>query len=454
MICQNILKHIINKQFFLWVCILQTFLIVFISGCKKRDDLISLNTGTIEPTDLFYTDTLTVLSSTVREDSIPSRMSSNQQLAGKMNDPLFGMSESSIYTQVRLAILNHIIDVGSGADSAFIYLTFTSEIASYGNLNSTQNLSVYELNADIDAAKTYYSTDSITYLPLEIGSFSGTFNLTDSIPVKDSVMRNTAPGIKISLTKDFANKLINAAPGDINTQASFANYLKGICIKPTGNPASGEGAVVGFNFKAASTQIHVYYDGNKHINYLIDSAAVKFSQYKFSQQPANISLQKNNPLLNYDTTYVQALTGAKTFFQFPNLFSLANNNKIFIHKAELIIPVYKDAINSKYKAPTRLLLNQPDEKTRINLPIIDLFSSENTYGGKYDESLGQYKFTITRHIQDLFDSYLNNGDNFNFGLYLTNTIDLPITAARVLIDSRKSNPIEQKLRLTIIYSKL
>ncbi|MCO6494534.1 MAG: DUF4270 family protein [Bacteroidetes bacterium] len=429
-------------------------MIVFQSGCKKRDDLISLNTGTIEPTDLFYTDTITVLSSTVREDSIPTRMSSNQQLAGKMNDLLFGISESSIFSQVRLAILNNPISPVTGADSAFIYLTFTSEIASYGNLNSTQHFSVYELNADLDASKTYYSTDSISYNQTEIGSYSGSFNLVDSVRVKDSTFSNTAPGIKIALTKDFANKLINAGPGDVNTQSSFANYIKGLCIKPTGNPASGEGAVVGFNFKAVSTQIHVYYDGDKHINFLLDSAAVKFSQYKFSQQPANITIQKNNPLLNFDTTYVQALTGAKTFFRFPNLFSLAKDNKIFIHKAELIIPVYKDVISSQYKAPTRLLLNQPDELTGRNLPLIDLISSESTYGGKYDVALGQYKFTITRHIQDLFSSYLNDGDNFNFGLYLTNTIDLPITASRILIDTRKSNPIEQRLRLVIIYSKL
>lgn len=448
------MKHLIKKQSFIWVCILQTLLFVFTSGCKKRDDLISLNTGSIEPTDLYYTDTLTVLSSTIREDSIPSRMSSNQQLAGKMNDPVFGISEAAIYTQVRLATLNNLIEAVNGADSAFIFLPFTSTIATYGNLNSTQQFEVFELDADLDATKTYYSTDSVLYKPTSIGTYSGIYNFSDSVMVKDSVVRNVLPGIKIYLSNEFANKLIDAGPNNINTQSSFVSFMKGVCIKPIGNPAAGEGAVVGFNFKANAAQIHVYYDGNKHANYLLDSAALKFSQYKFSQQPAEISVQKGLAAGNFDTTYVQALTGAKTFFRFPNLFSLANNEKIFIHKAELVIPVFKDLVTTNYKAPTRLLLNQPDEKTGRNLPLIDLITSESTYGGIYDEARGQYKFTITRHIQDVYSAYFNHGDDFNFGLYLTNTIDLPITPARVVIDARKDNPIEQRLRLIITYSKL
>jgi len=441
----------VNKKLFIGVCLLQTLL--FITGCKKRDDLIALNTGSILPTDLFIVDSLSIASSTVREDSIPSQMLSNQQLAGKMNDPLFGVSEASIFTDVRLVSVGSGINATTGADSAFLFLTFTSDIAQYGNLNSNQEFTVYELSEELDRTKTFYSTDSVLYNPTPIGSYTGTFNLKDSLSIKkDTTTSRVAAGIKIQLTKDFANKLINATANDVITEASFRSYLKGICIIPTGNPSSGQGAIVGFNFNNKATGIHVYYDGGKYANFLTDSACRKFSQYKIASQADNITYQKNNPSETFDTTFVQALTGAKTHFRFPTLFSLVEDQNIFIHKAELIIPVYKDAISTLYRAPSRLLLTQPDETTGRNLNIIDIFSS--SYGGQYDAISGQYSFVITRHIQELFKSYVVNGDDFNFGLYLTSTIDLPITPARILIDTRKDKPINEKLRLVIMYSKL
>lgn len=430
---------------------LQTLL--FITGCKKRDDLIALNTGTILPTDLFIVDTLTVNSSTVREDSIPSQMLSNQQLAGRMNDPLFGISEASIFTDVKLISTGTAINAVTGSDSAFLYLTFTSDIAQYGNISSNQEFTVYELTEELDRTKLFYSTDSVLFNPLPIGSFSGIFNYSDSLSIKkDSTTIKVSPGIKIQLTKAFADKLINASATDVLTESDFRNYLKGICIKPSGNPSSGQGAIVGFNFNTSATGIHVYYDGGKYANFLTDSSCRKFSQYKIASQPDNITHQKGNPTQAYDTTFVQALTGAKSHFRFPTLFSLVEDQNIFIHKAELIIPVYKDAISTLYRAPSRLLLTQPDELTGRNLNIIDIFSS--SYGGLYDEITGQYSFVITRHVQELFRSYVVNGDDFNFGLYLTSTIDLPITPARILIDSRKAKPINEKLRLVIMYSKL
>lgn len=440
-----------NNKWIFGVCFLQTLLIL--NSCKKRDDLISVKGGTIVPAELYFTDTLTVDCRTVREDSIPSRTSTHQLLVGKMHDPLFGISKATTYTQIRLNQLNNLIDKGTGVDSAYLYLAFTSEVTRYGNLQSVQNINLYELNEGFSNTKTYYSSDSLSYSNTSVGSFSGVYNYKDSMVMVDSIKKKLSPGIKISLTKEFAEKLLDADVNAIRTQADFANYIKGIAIKATGNPAAGEGAVVAFNFKSPSTRIIVHYNSNKFANFVIDSSALMFTNYQITQQNPAILAQKQQTNGHFDTCFVQAMGGAKAYFTFPSLYSLAQNEKLFIHKAELILPIYKQASGGNYPPPTRLLLTQPDEKTRLNLPIIDFISSSN-YGGTYDSIQGQYKFGITRHIQDIYRSFTEDNDTFNFGLFLTPTIDLPITPARVLIDSRRNKPSNEKLRLVIIYSKL
>jgi hypothetical protein len=121
-----------------------------------------------------------------------------------------------------------------------------------------------------------------------------------------------------------------------------------------------------------------------------------------------------------------------------------------------VIPVIKNTITDVYHAPLRLLVNQPDiQNNNMNLGIEDFFVSPMDYDGVYNETKGTYTFGITRHVQKLFNSYVRDQDDFNNGIFITPTLDLPITPARVLIDaSRNGLNNTEKLRLIILYSKL
>ncbi len=446
-----------KKNNLLWVCIfLQT--LIFLSSCKKRNDEIALGDDTVLPSDLIYTDTLTVLASSIDEPGVPTDRL-QQFLVGRMNDPILGISQSSIFTQIRLSALSNLINMGSGIDSAILLLNFTSEIANYGKLESSQSLSVFELSNPFNASDAirYYSYDSILTFPVAIGSYTGTFNVKDSIKVYEgSTFVNKPPGLKINLTKAFAEKLLSAGANDISTQANFKQYLYGICIKPSGNPSSGEGAVAGINLNNTNSRIRVYYDGGKEVDFLIEEGDRKFVKYDFENQPAFLTTQKANPELHYDTTVVQALTGAKTHLRFPTLFNLIADGPILIHRAQIVIPVIKNTITDVYHAPLRLLVNQPDiQNNNMNLGIEDFFVSPMDYDGVYNETKGTYTFGITRHVQKLFNSYVRDQDDFNNGIFITPTLDLPITPARVLIDaSRNGLNNTEKLRLIILYSKL
>jgi hypothetical protein len=439
------------------VClIIQTLFLEY--GCKKRNDPIDSDNNS--PTNMQLVDTLNIIASTVSEPFVRTDQL-QQYLAGRMHDPLTGVSESTIFTEIRLSSTGTVVDLGSGVDSAFLFLSFTSKTefkAWYGNLASNQELQVFEISEAFDpsASKAYTSVDSLQLFPTPIGSFFGAFKLDDSLRIfNNGNFVNIVPGIKVALTKEFAEKLLSAGPNEVSTNANFKNYIKGICIKPLNNPASGEGAVVAFNLNIDPTRISVYYDNDKQVNFLITQEDRKFARYSFSNQSPNIIAQKLNPDQHYDTTYVQGLTGAKTQLRFPSLYSLIEDGNIMIHKVELVIPVIKNTISENYFAPRRLLVVQPDiQNQNSNLQIQDFLLGGASYGGVYDADKGEYRFGITQYIQTILKTK-QRGDDFNNGLYIIPTLDLPIAPSRVLLDSDRTNrPPNERLRLIILYSKL
>lgn len=444
----------IKSKFFIGVClVLQT--LIFVAGCKKRDDIISQDGGLSD--GLYRVDTFSIHASSISEHDIRTDNLS-QQLCGIMHDPLTGISSATLFTQLSLASISNVITVEDDIDSAYLILALTSEITQYGNISSEQEFTVYELEDMLLPAgvQAYNSHDSVAHFPTPVGSFKGSINYTDSVPfLNRGQIQNAAPGIKITLTKEFALKLISGSADDVKTQADFKNYVRGLCIKPSSNPQSGEGAVVAFNLNSQDSRAFVYFDSDKQAQFNITDQDVKFVRYQYRNQPASLVFQKENPDLHFDTTYVQALTGAKTHFRFPSLFNAFRNNRVFIHKAEIVIPVLEATTSDLYPAPRRLLIVQPDlDRDNRNADIPDFGAGGQSYGGIYNEDKKSYTFGITQYIQFVIRAKENSNLDFNNGLFLVNTIDQPITPARALLDTRQDAPFNERIKLIVTYSKL
>src|SRR5690606_33977804 len=108
-------------------------ILLLFSFCKEpvlKDDSLLPD----EKLGLVFTDTLTLIAHTVREDSLRTdEMPDN--LLGKMDDPIFGKSYASVYFQLRL--LTNNVDLGSGVqlDSAVLMLRYSGK---YGDLTVPQ----------------------------------------------------------------------------------------------------------------------------------------------------------------------------------------------------------------------------------------------------------------------------------------------------------------------------
>jgi hypothetical protein len=222
---------------------------------------------------------------------------------------------------------------------------------------------------------------------------------------------------------------------------------------PDNTPTTGSGVIAAVNLKGAFTKLRIYYNDSLQSDFGVIDNAKRFTQYKVTGQSNSIKNQKAASGLSYDTTYVQAMAGAKTKIKFSNLFSIitSSSKKISIGKAEIIIRPVAGSFNNFFTLPTRLLLLHPDPTTNLNAGIIDLI--EPFYGGKYNSITNEYRFNITRHIQSIFTDYQLHGKNSNNGLFIVAPSDNPIAPSRIVLDTRKRTA-NAGIEFKLVYTEL
>ncbi len=403
-----------------------------------------------------YADTFTILTSTIREDSVRTDNLSNN-LVGVINDPFFGKYQAQSFFQLNLPQLSNVINTEK-LDSVVLIMQFTSPTAYYGDLNSEMSFNVYELSSSMDSTNSTYSNQSVPYNPTAIGTFTGKYKPADSSYIRELGSKvRIAPSISVKLSAAFANKIFNANSTDLASQAAFLNLIKGIAIVPSANPVSGTGSIAAFNMLGSFSKIRIYYNDSLQSDFkVLTDDSRRFSQYSFSGQNAEIIKQKTaSKKSSFDTTFIQSLTGCKTRILIPHLFNIAKTKSISIAKAEIIIRPLDASYTSAAPLPTRLLLLQPDATTGVNTSLVDL--AEPFYDGYYKSVINyyrnEYRFNITRHVQNLFIEYQRKGANNNRGFFLIIPTDNPIAPSRLMLDTRKKIP-NAGIEFRLYYSEL
>ncbi len=425
-----------------------------VASCKKHNDNVFLaNEATIGFDGYSYTDTFKLLTSTIREDSIKTD-SLSHNLAGVINESIFGSSRASSFFQFRFQVPNNVISTQK-LDSVVLFLQFTSPTAYYGDLNSDMAFDIVELNEAMSGARSH-SNQSYSYDALPIGSFSGKLKPADSITIREGTKNvRIAPTIRIKLSSAFATKLFSAGAGNLDAQENFLNYFKGLGIVPTSNPSFGSGVIAAFNMLGTFAKLRIYYNDSMQSDFRVQNESRRFTKYDISNQGTEITSQKSAASnASFDVTYAQAMAGAKTRIKIPHLFSIINKNtnkKISVGKAEIIIRPLAGTFASPFTPPTRMLILQPHPTTNLNAGILDLF--EVFYGGSYNATKNEYRFNITRHIQSLFSDYQLLGKDNNKGLFLAIPSDFPIAPSRVILDMRKGIP-NAGIEFKLIYTEL
>jgi hypothetical protein len=441
------------------------------TGCQNTDS-IGLDVDPATDINGNFIDTVTIKTSTVREDSI-STISLSQFPLGYFIDPIFGKTEASI--ALSLNLLNSATTFGTAPvlDSAVLVLHYGTEF--YGDSTSKFKIEVHQLINQLNQTSPYYNTVKHDFDATILGSQLVTVRRKDSVKVneiigaKPDIMITKAPQIRIPLNASFiSDKFLNSSATNFSTNAIFQKYIKGLYLTVNQAQSTGPGGIAFLNL-TDSSRLDLYYKNTSGTT--VDTVVLAFpiksgdapvaATFTHNYTGTNVQTQLNNPSVQYDFTYVQGLGGVRTKLRFPFIDELKKLGNITINKADLIVTV--EGGTAGYVPSPRLLLymtdiaNQrqftPDFSTDASVSLADM-----DFGGFYDSTNKRYKFVLTTYIQNILKGKIKQYDTFiaPINTEYTRTLGtLPsgTTASRAVVGSGKAG-VTYKMKLNIFYSKI
>ncbi|MDQ3049310.1 MAG: DUF4270 domain-containing protein [Bacteroidota bacterium] len=411
------------------------------AACSEPDSLgIEVQPKGDQP-GVFFTDTVTIHATTIREDSLRSDEAvAAFNLAGSYTDPVFGMSKASFYSQLRLPNNNTNFTFGNTPvlDSVVLTMAYADY---YGDTLMPLFMEVLQLSEQLVFDSTYYTNDVLT---TGATLYSGTI---EAHP-KDSVLVNgtlRAPHLRLRLPDAIGNDFLNAGNAIFADNSTFTNFFKGIHVRT--NVVNGGGLILSFNLKASMSKLTVYYRnaGNPttiSANFEINSECPRFNNYEHDYTTAIFGAVF--PVSGNDKLYIQSMAGLKVRFSFPYIKNFASNGAVSINKAELVIPVLDNA--APYTNHQALLTFGVNDKGAEAI-IPDILESSSYYGGAFSTITSDYKFNIGRYVQRLISGKIAT----DYGLSLVSSGGA-VNAFRTIIPGTTGSGNKIKLRLT--YSKL
>ena len=423
-------------QFF----ILLLFLLV---GCEKEPSEIGLNFKAHEKLSIYYTDTLTISALTysmdsTRTDEVP------YALTGMVNDMVFGTSEASFLTQVRLP---EAFSPGENivVDSLILFL-LTDSLYVYGDSLTELNLKVYELEKRLYLDSTYYSNlDVSDAINPDIQGLQNFF-VTDSI-------------VKIYLENSLGDKIMSDTSA-LASQEDFLDHFNGFYIDAK-EIVSGDGVIANFDLVDYRSRLIIYYSNSEEdslsFQFVINESAARVNLFEHDKSTANPSYKINHIDDNVQDTviYIQGMGGVYSKITLPYLKNWVDSMPMAINKAEFIIPLSVDDPEAQNAPPPRNFdLLYRNEEGGLET-IIDSYYSMDYFGGVLEDDDEFIRFTITSHVQDYLEE-LSRGDTLA-STYTKNEFYLLVrnpgfVSNRAIFTS--STKVLDPLRFKLTYTKI
>ncbi len=398
---------------------------LLIFSCSDADQIGLDLIDAIDARAKLHTDTHTVQAFTLLDDSLATS-TSRMKVLGVIEDPVFGKTRSSIYTEIRMD--GNEISLGENPQLDSIYLVLTYQGSHYGVLGTPQTVRVFELSESFPEQDTLYSNASIPYEPELITKDPDGFKLfpapKDSVMI-ESVMRT--PQIRIPLSDAFGQKFIDA--NGTETFENIPNFLevfKGLFITvddnlqegpSDGGDFRGNGSMFQIDIEHHFTSVELFYhnDDNDSLmtRFPINEFAKHFSKIEhFGFEDVHEALRgqviDQDLSLGDSLLFLQALGQVRTDIFFPFLDDLLDESWL-INKAEMVIPVDEGFVSQIFPAPPQLLLLRHREEGGLGF-VTDYALGFDYFGGQYNAENNQYVFNITQYFQQLVDgTYPNLG---------------------------------------------
>jgi hypothetical protein len=421
------------------------FLFVLLQSCKKDDDL-GLDLINL-PGDRFgfdYSDTSTVIAYSVIDDSIQTS-GVFLNLLGSYADPVFGRVTAGIYTQALLSTNNVSFGTNPVGDSLVLTLQYNGY---YGDSLASHRLKIYEIDPT-----ALFSKDSVYYsnrtLPLGELLFDQivAFNPSDSIEFGG---KKVQPLLKVNLGGTLMQRLIAESGGsNLANNDAFRSFFKGLYITVEEKTSVGQGSIAYFNLNADLSRLTLYYHNNLDTlvyPFPINDQCAKFSHFDHAgYQHAESDLRNQDTLGVNPRLYLQAMAGVKIRVKLPYAESLKKDGAVAISRAELVIKADpSDFTSGSFKQPAKLAVARISDEGK-NVFLSDFLEGDQFHGGSWDATRSEYRFRVTRYVQDLL-----NGKFDNNGLVIM-VSGSSVLANRVVVLGNTAT--EKNFRLEVVYAK-
>ena len=424
------------------------FLVVFtviLISCNKYDDLGTTILPEADNLNLVVFDTATIYTSTIKEDTLRSNgftgFPVSLNIIGSLNESMFGNTKASAYMQLNVSRLNNKFDSLATPDSLVLCLALNSY---YGDTTAPIRYRVYKMDSKINTDSAYYTS---TILPA--GTLIGDAIITTK--PGDSIAEfgvKKVPHIRIPLDMTLAADLINnnRTNNGYADNATFVNYFNGIYI--TAESQSNPGCMYVFDYKNAQSKMALYYkisadSDSLSFNYVFDELA-RFNHYDhdyYAGSEVYQALDDSTTGENY--TYLQSMAGVRTKVVLPFLKTYFESNpSMVINNAVLVFKAEKNTLFPPHKL-TALTYVDATGKPQTFSPDNNEFA--NAGDGAYIESSGEYRFNITRYVNDVMA-----GARIDYGIYLRGSSSI-INPYQTRLYGFK-NP-QGKIKLEITYTK-
>ncbi len=420
----------------LFRCAAVLAVITLFSACKKDWNELGSQLIVVEDLEVLSFDDQQIKVSVVKEDSLIT-LNTPTSFVGSINDPYFGSTNASIFTEFRIPSSD--VEFGSTAIADSLVLTLDID-AFYGDTLSVLNIQVMKMlelietnltdTAGVDSTITIYSSDVFEYDNVVIGD------------IELAVEPNTNSEIKLILSNEFAQEFLDADASNFVDNDAFQTFFNGLYIS-CGDVAS-EGVLLDLDLISEKSKLALYYHtdiaDSLSYDFQINSNADRMTHWEHDYSSTEIEALIG--LDNVEKAYVQGSVGLRTYIDLPDLASVRDSNYV-IHKAELIIPYISTDQDSIYATPSQLGLAAVNADGNIEVLTEDQNVEGATYfDGNRDELNQVYKFNIARYVHKVIEE----GYSSQLALYVPSSISQP---ERVLINNHFADSIGVSLKLFV-----
>ncbi len=390
-----------------------SFSTILVTSCKKTPSQLGADLLPDSTLKVYYSDTANIIAysapiDTTRADEL------TKTYIGSIIDPVFGQTQSSLYTKIIQSTVGHRFGTNPKLDSLVLQLTYADV---YGDTTTTLKLHVYELLDNIAYDSIYYSNHEVQTSQADLANFSFQPQPHQKHIFNDDTIKNVLRIRLSDLSDDLGYKLLHADSTILDSNELFMNYFKGLYL--TTDEVNNGGALASFTTNASTTILTIYYSNDENDSlryaYTISSAMARISRYEhdFSKGSQTFISQ----VVNHDTTlgreqfYVQGLAGVKTIIRFPDIKKFARLGKIGVNEAKLFLPGIDST--AYLGAPEKLSLIRIASDSTYTV-LDDDNEGSDYFGGSYNAVNNSYEFRITHYIQSL----IQDTTQANYGLLL------------------------------------